>query len=758
MQSLIPVPAATRLAASSVIGGCIFALAVGEPVAAQNRDFVLEEIVVTARKIEESLQDAPISVSAFSADGIEKLGARNLSELSEFTPGFSFEQFGGRRGAEGDTSRPVIRGQSNILGEGNAAIFVDGIIYTESILSFPFDIVERVEVIKGPQAALFGRSTFSGAINIITKRGTNDHRNRLTGRVAEHDDFQVSFSSSGPLQEDRLFYFVNARYYDYGGEYNNELDGTRIGDEQSKGLNAALEFRATDTLTMIFRAGYNEDEDGHPAQRVQDRFANNCFLDQARQYFCGEINEFDSVLLDLDRLGSEAGLEREVLRATATVEWAIDEHLLTWNTGLIDADSTFGNDQTFLGNPINFLGGLFVRAEDSERSEWSTEVRLSSPQERRFRWLSGFYYYERDLDRIRRRPGTAVLLTDFGRESVENKAIFGAVEYDFSDQWSGTLELRYQEDEIINDTASGTTLSESFDSVLPRVTLQYQMDEDTLWYASIAEGNKPGAINADPVLPAFARFAEEEESTNFELGLKKTLQSGRTQVNAALYYIDWTQQQLTNSIAVDDRPISFISNAGETTVKGLELDFSTRATEFLTVSASYAYTDATFDENCDPVQGAELTGFDCVSPTGTPGGSVKGNETPNSPKHQAVLSADYLWPLNNGLEGFARGDFAYTSKKYAQVHNLAHTGSRELLNLKAGVRGEQWAVTLFVDNVLDDRTPSTIVRFADLGNLNIGPQANPAQNNVEGSTAVERGFLVPLPRSRQVGVTFSYEF
>ena len=128
----------------------------------------LEEIVVTARKQEERLQDVPLAVAAFSNEQLAERGARDMFDVSRFTPGFSFEKVN-RYGVQGGVSRPVIRGMSNILGEGNAQVFIDGIPYSDSILSFPFDIVDRVEVIKGPQAALFGRATFSGAINLITK-------------------------------------------------------------------------------------------------------------------------------------------------------------------------------------------------------------------------------------------------------------------------------------------------------------------------------------------------------------------------------------------------------------------------------------------------------------------------------------------------------------------------------------------------------------------------------------------------------------
>lgn len=747
------------VAVSAALAGGVFA---GSAVYAQQSASGLEEIVVTARKREESVQEIPISISAFSGEQIRELGARNISELSDFTPGYSFETFGGRRGAEGDVSRPVIRGMSNILGEGNAAIFVDGIVYSESFLSFPFDIVERIEVIKGPQAAQFGRATFSGAINVITKRGSNEFENRVTGRIAQDDDYEINLSSRGPLIEDRLFYFVHGRYYDYGGEYRNEIDDQRIiGSEQSWGLNTGLEWLASDDVSLRFTLGYNKDDDDVPAQRLQDRFANNCFLDQARQYYCGEIQEFDSVRLATNRLGSEAGLDREVLRVTAALEWDLggSGYVLSANTGLVSAETSFGNDNSYLGDPNFFAGGQFVRVEDSERDETSTELRLSSPGDAQLRYSIGVYNYDRKLDRVRRVPETQTVITNFGREQIKNQAVFGSLDYDINDQLTAGLELRYQKDEIIGLPAAGGRNEADFTSTLPRFTLNYQYSDDVLFYGSIARGNKPGAINTDPRLPEIFRKAQEEESWNYELGIKSDLLDSRLRLNAAVYWIEWEQQQLTQSAEFNDIPISLITNAGETRVQGLELEGQYLLTDNWSVSASYALADAEFQEFCDPVQGAELTGFDCVSSvTGAPGGDVSGNQTPISPKHQATAGTRYIYPLNSAMDVVLRADYSYQSRKFSQVHNLAYVGDRHLLNLKVGLRADAWDMTFFVDNVLDDRTPSTAVRFADLVNLNIGPNDNPALDNVPGTTAVERGFLVPLPRSRRVGVTFSYNF
>jgi iron complex outermembrane recepter protein len=118
------------------------------------------EVVVTARKAPERLLDVPISISAFVTEDLAQSASRDLFDISSLAPGFTFERLN-RYGVQGGVSRPVIRGMANVLGEGNAAVFIDGIPYSDSILSFPFELVDRIEIIKGPQAAMFGRSTGS---------------------------------------------------------------------------------------------------------------------------------------------------------------------------------------------------------------------------------------------------------------------------------------------------------------------------------------------------------------------------------------------------------------------------------------------------------------------------------------------------------------------------------------------------------------------------------------------------------------------
>ncbi|NJO13028.1 MAG: TonB-dependent receptor plug domain-containing protein [Gammaproteobacteria bacterium] len=332
----------------NTLAAAIAAILGAGPALAQTQGDVTEEVIVTARKVEERLQDVPLAISVFTAASLQETGARDLFDLTRMTPGFSFEKVN-RYGVQGGVSRPVIRGMSNILGEGNASVFVDGILYSDSILSFPMDIVERVEVIKGPQAALFGRSTFAGAINFITKKGTNTPENKISLRAAEHSDYEGNFLSRGALVQDKLYYMVHGRYYTFDGMYRNSLDGRRVGDEESKNFNASLEYNPGGMFSAIVSAGITRDDDGHAAIALQERFANNCFLNVARQYYCGEVIEQDGAQLDIAGLQGTDGIDRDSTRISAQLEWDFGAFKIVSSSGLFDTEQRYGYDSTYQG-------------------------------------------------------------------------------------------------------------------------------------------------------------------------------------------------------------------------------------------------------------------------------------------------------------------------------------------------------------------------------------------------------------------------
>lgn len=740
------------------------ALATGSAAAQQ-----LDEVVVTARKTEERLQDVPLSVSAFSSEALEESGVRDVFDLTRLTPGFSFERLN-RYGVQGGVSRPVIRGMSNILGEGNASVFVDGILFSDSILSFPFDIVDRIEVIKGPQAALFGRASFAGAINLVTKKGTNEPENKVSLRAAEFGDYEVNALSRGAITEDRLFYMLHARYYTFDGMYRNALDGQKIGDEESYNVNTSLEYRSGGKFLAILSAGFGTDDDGLAQVTLQDRFANNCFLNVARQYYCGEVREQSSSTLDRAGLAGREGVYRDSVRVSAQLEWDFDGFRIVSNSGGFFTDSEYGYDSSYQGAtaiaPTTVPGapgftraatdpirtGATMRNEVTERDEWSTELRIQSAQEQGLRWLGGAFYYQSDRS-LEERHFLATAPTLFNGETrVDNWAVFGSLGFDLTDRWDVTAELRYAQETIGNFKTIPTAvlIEQDFESWSPRLTSKFDITPDSMVYVSAALGNKPGVINADPRFPPEIRFADEEEAWSYELGTKNVLFNDRVSANAAVYFIDWSKQQLTSAFTFPTGGTqSFILNAGKSEVKGFELELQAAVTDSLSAGLTYTYTDAKFRELLD-AEGAQLFG----NP------SLEGKQLPGVPEQQASIFGKLSFGVGALGEGYIRADAAYTDRKYDQVFNLAHTGYQEIVNLTVGLNSEHWSTQLFVKNLTDDRTPSSVTRYVDQMNLNV-PQftnSNPAQNNVPGSTTTERAFFYALAARRQVGVTVSYQF
>lgn len=726
------------------------------------------EVVVTARKAPERLLDVPISISAFVTEDLTQTAARDLFDVANLAPGFAFERLN-RYGVQGGVSRPVIRGMANVLGEGNAAVFVDGIPYSDSILSFPFELVDRVEVIKGPQAAMFGRATFAGAINLVTKKGTNTPDHHVTVRAAEFGDYETNFLSRGALSEDRLFYVLHGRYYTFDGMYKNTLDGEKIGGEESYNVNTSLEYRPGEVFSATVSAGFTRDNDGMPAITLQDRFENNCYLGSQRQYYCGEVQEQSGATLDIATLAGREGIDRESTRVSTQLAWDLGSVSIVSNSGAFLTDQEYGYDATYqgatafgattvpgatgfvrtVGDPVR-TGGV-ERVEVSERDEWSTELRVQSQNTTRVNWLAGVYYYQSRRS-LEEQHFAATAPTVFSGETrIDNIAAFAALGVNITQAFDVRAEVRYAEDTIGNykEIPSPVLIEETFDSVSPRFSLRYKLAPNSMLYASAALGNKPGVINADPRFPADIQFAEEEEAWSYEIGTKNRF-ANRFELNLAAYYIDWTNQQITSVVTLPGpTTLSYVSNAAKSEVKGAELELRAMLTENLSTGVLYAYTNAEF---------VELVDSEALNLFGN--ASVAGKQLPGVPEQQASVFGKYAFDIGAQLQGYVRADATYTDRKYDQIYNLAHTGYRELVNLTIGIDGTHWGAQLYVKNLTDDRTPHSVTRYVDQLNLNV-PQhvnSNPAQNNVAGSNTTERAFFYGLPMKRQVGASFMYRF
>lgn len=771
----------------------------------QDDEMSLEEVIVTARKREENLQEVPLSVTAFNASTLQDYRMFSPEDIAAFTPGFSFVNSFGR-----DSDRPVVRGMSNILGSPNASFFIDGVYVPGTISSTELQMLERVEVIKGPQAALYGRATFSGAINYVTRRPTNDLEGQVTVTVAEHDTTNTNAYVSGPIVEDTLYFYLGAGFSEYGGEYNNTISGNEVGGEETTTFTGKLLWTPNDAFEAALRVTTQKDDDDHIALWLQGQEYNNCFdanasRPAARGYYCGTVKTSDEVTLRTDFLPNP-GIERDVMRTALNMDWELGNGwMLSSITGYQETETDRQIDVSYGGyDAFSFFNafysptGQFWRVQEEEQETFSQELRLSSSADQRLRWSVGAYWYDSEFEQTvddRINPLTAfeaALDPAVSRQepnsfpekrTVENFAIFGSVEFDFSESLTGTVEVRQATDEIENifypfqPGQVEESFSEEFDSFTPRFTLTYLASDDLTVYGNIAKGNKPGGFN-DSDSPKVAY--DEEEAWNYEVGVKARILDGRGTWNSSIYMIDWTDQQLTfNAQRPDGSLTSFIDNVGETSVTGFETEVSMMITDNWDMTANYSYTNAEIDEYIN-IDQAILIGcnpraddyFDCIQANG----SVEGNQTPRSPKHQASLRTMYSIQMGQG-EWFVGGDIRYEGSKFAQVHNFAETGSRTTVGAQAGYRTDRWEVSVWGKNLTDDDTAMDILRYIDTKAFAsaggppcsvVSPAFNPAANcgaffawsgtNIGGGSIIPRGFGITLPRGRQIGATIRFNF
>jgi len=748
-----------------------------------------EEIIVTVRKSEELLRDVPISITAISADSITELNLTNTDDIGRFTPGLSYTSaFGRQPGSDRPTMRGLTTIRNGFANVSSVGTFVDGIYVGGSTQTTELWNLERVEIMRGPQAALFGRGTYGGAINYVTRKPSDEFEGGVVATAAEHDSYAGNAWVSGPIVSDVLSFYVGAGYDTYGGEWTNNKDGSDIGGEETTGVTGKLYWTPTENFDAALKLGYQQTDDDHFAIYLQSRDLNNCCFrtaeaPRAREYYVGTaIPDENGVNLNTDVLDAAGTVGTEIDRtiASLSLNWEfIDGYQLTSLTGYIDDDIDTGYDQSYAGYepftvPASFNGG-FNQIDHDEQSDLSQELRISTTGDGAINWSAGVYYYKGESEQgeslgvtqageVKRNP----FVRNNSLEEIENIAAFGGVYWAISDRWDTSFELRYAEDEITltnyaNDDAAlfVAEYNETFKSVTPRLTATFAATDDINIYGNISKGTKPGAfnssvpddINGNP--DESFRDVDEEEVLSYELGTKMSLMDQRVSLSLAGYYMDVEDQQLTVVIEVPGGggTTSLLQNAGKTEIYGVELETNVMITENLTGGFSYAYTHAEIKERISQDE-ADLQGSDGSFEQNQALGNVAGRDVPRVPDHMLSLFGRYEHSLSSWGAWYVGGDYTFESAKYAQEHNLIENGDRNLVGARAGLLVGNWDFSIWGKNVLDDDTPVDVIRYIDRrsGGLPPFPQNGPRPSSSP------RGFGLTLPRGRQIGATMNYRF
>ncbi len=299
-------------------------------------------------------------------------------------------------------------------------------------------------------------------------------------------------------------------------------------------------------------------------------------------------------------------------------------------------------------------------------------------------------------------------------------------------------------------------------SLTPRGTVSYRTASDHNYYLSIAKGVKPGDFNTSvPDLPGGSpdesyRDVDEEKVWNYELGVKGQWWENRLTTALAVYYQDVDDQQLTTLVELPGGDTaSIIQNVAKTEVLGFESDFQLLLSDALTVNATYAYTHAKIRDGIS-LEEADLRGSDGSYEQTQALGDISGNYVPRVPKHMASVVVRYEKAYSARSLWYLTGDYTFESPRYAQIHNLIETGNQNLVGLRAGVESGHWDASIWVKNVFDDDTPADVFRYFDRRSGSL--PSNPPPYEGARPSSSPHGFVVTLPRQRQVGATLRYRF
>ena len=795
------------------IGGSLALLMATFPALTQQP--VLEEILVTAKQREQNLQEVPLSISVFSDAELERLGVQNVQDLAMFTPNFNIYSGNGRQ----DATAINVRGLSPNTSDERyqpVSFFVDGIFMGGITVGLDTSNVERIEVIKGPQSSTFGRATYAGAIDFVTKTPSLEEFSgrinaELSSNTFDNSNYIVSGLIDGPIVEGKVSgsLFVKKQLDDgfdqvEGGQF------PEVGEQDTTIFNAVIYSQLSEDTSLKVRVIYAEEKDQEPNFHTthplywEQNGANIVTLPSGAVFIEGTVPDpiRDRIRgVDLPAMSRspgpmEGGFDRKRFFVSAILEHEFDNgmnfsyrgnYLLNEYAGEFDfrgrtyvgVDPIFGRTQPLHPGEslFNFALGFPFQEEFEENSH---QFRLLSPSEERLRWSVGAYIYtSRDSNfqsRTDRTPpaGNPEQQTR-GDEDIDNYAVFGSVAYDLQDDLTVSFEGRVQEEEVAFRkldgfaVSSGSRLSEDLvadnTSFEPRLTLDYRVNDDQLLYALLAKGTKSGRWNTGTTAPFQADgtrptagylYAPPEELYNYEFGSKSTLMDGRAILNVALFYQDVKDQQLRQTVLIDeDLNNDGISNdflnqiftGGDSRIYGFELEGTMQVTDRLTLRGAIGYADHQFKDDIPP-----SADFDLFDYTG--GRSLKGNTSVNVPKVTGAGSAEYTAPVMGGRFNWrVRGDVVFTGKKYVELANVAQIDDFYLFNLRTALETESWGINLFVNNVLDDKTPqgSGLTNTATCEFERNGPNL-PAYNNAQ------RCIYLLQQRGREWGVSASLFF
>lgn len=595
----------------------------------------LTTVTVTSTKREESLQDVPIAVSVIGGDTLNAQAISTLEDATTLIPNVSVSET-----AAADSV--FVRGVGSGVNQGfeqSVGTFIDGVYYGRGRSARnPFFDLARVEVLKGPQATLFGKNTIAGAFNITTNRPTDSFEGRLTATYEpEYNSVSLEGIVSGPIA-DGVSVRIGGRYFETDGYLENTLTGENEASRENYILRGQILLEPTENLEILLKAEASSfDVVGRNSELTAASPLIQGLSEQIDPQFEFGFNRQKSGPGTGPLFGFE-GDDTDAENLSATINWDFGDHTLTSITSHVAYDTTVDFNADFTN--LNFLR----QQELQSYSAFGQELRLTSPQNDQFEYIAGVFYSSEDLENakpididVNSIPQVAAILTggfgvpeaaltgrrqQFFQQDTTSWAVFAQGTYHVTPLLRLTGGLRYTEDEkdsvkelfysplggqevspLLNAVypalgfgvvQAPDPLSRSEDAVTGELVVEYDLSDDTMLFGRYARGYKAGGFDEDnaQALAASAQF-EPETADSFEAGMKSEFAGGAGRFNATVFYNTFEDLQ----VSTFDGVASFIvGNAASATTTGVEADLTYQVTAAWDVAASAALLDATYDD------------------------------------------------------------------------------------------------------------------------------------------------------------------
>lgn len=745
-------------------------------------DSLLEEIVVTARRREELVQDVPIAVSAMPAVEIQRRQIDTIAHVGESVPNLTF-QTGAPTGTGASTPSIFIRGvgssETSLGTEPGVGLYVDDVYIARSVGSV-LDLVDpqSVQVLRGPQGTLFGRNSVGGAMLIRSRRPGTEFGGWVELKTGSDDRADARASVDLPVS-DSLRVNVSGLAANRDG-YVDSADSEAMGSIDRRAGRIAIEWDATSTLLVSFAADtMRADETAMPAALLglvdfmpgtqfvpggpfpssiyaysnnsaacggastAGNSGNPACIDQ--QYIRGPFDTAGGYRAETEIFDSQGSRRydntsiTEVSGASLRLEWKLSPALtLKSITAYRELDAFWASNSDHTANP-----GIETK-NDQDQDQFTQEFQLLGDGDR-FNWVVGAFYMEEEGDALNVVAFPNVIFRSGGGFSTESTALFAQGTYELLPSLELTLGARYTEETKTYDTLQNQqiigVLADSYsrfwidlratpipfvlgdtedletDEMTPLASLAYHINDDVMTYVSFSRGYKSGGYEQRlaPGTPEAPRFEPEYVDT-YELGLKSTLADGRALLSAAVFYSEYSDMQ----ISVVDGVSPTITNAGDATLRGAELEVSFNPVENLTLSAFVGYLDTEYDE---------LSARALVS------GITEDDALPNTSKWKYGASIGYDIALSENFKLRPNLEWSYRSSMDLDGAGepLLHQSGYSLVNavLTLSPRDEHWTVSLSGRNLTDEE-----YLVAGIAQYNIG--------EIEGQYARPREWALSL--------------